>query len=128
MEGAPSISESELKIMRVLWAHTEPMMLAPLMEALAAQGNQWKTNTVLTFLSRLGEKGMVRIDKVGRLNQYAALQSEPEYLATLTQAFISEAYGGDAKGLIASLLQSERLTRQDMEELQSFWKEAQGDD
>ena len=128
MEGAPSISESELKIMRILWSSEAPMMLSPLMEALAAQGNQWKANTVLTFLSRLSEKGMVRVGKVGRLNQYTACVDEAGYLTALTREFVSEVYGGDAKGLIASLLQNERLTPQDMAELQSFWKGARDDD
>ena len=124
MDRAQSVSESELKIMRVLWAHGEPMMLSALMEALAAQGKLWKTNTVLTFLSRLAEKGMLRIDKVGRLNQYTVLMDEAAYMASLTRDFLSEVYGGDAKGLIASLLRTERLTKRDIDELQSYWEEA----
>lgn len=123
MDRAQSISESELKIMRVLWTENDAIMLAPLMEALARQGNAWKANTVLTFLSRLSEKGMVRIDKIGRLNQYTALVSEREHMASLTRSFISEVYGGDAKGLVASLLQSERLTRKDLDELRAYWEE-----
>lgn len=128
MDRAQSVSESELKIMRVLWAHGGVATLAPLMEELAAQGNQWKTNTVLTFLSRLGEKGMVKVEKLGRLNQYTALLSEEDYMASLTRDFVSDVYGGDAKGLIASLLQNERLSKKDMEELRRFWEEVKGDE
>lgn len=127
MDRAQSVSESELKILRVLWARKGAVMLAPLMDDLAAQGNQWKANTVLTFLSRLSEKGMIRIDKVGRLNQYTALHSEQDYLNSLTREFVSDVYGGDAKGLIASLLRNERLSKQDLDELQAFWEEAKGD-
>lgn len=114
--------------MRVLWAHNGVIMLAPLMEDLTAHGNQWKTNTVLTFLTRLSDKGMVRVDKVGRLNQYTALLSEQEYMASLTREFVSDVYGGNAKGLIASLLRNEHLSRQDMDELRTFWEEAMGND
>lgn len=110
--------------MRVLWQGDGPVMLAPLMDALAAQGNQWKTNTVLTFLTRLSDKGMVRVEKVGRLNRYTALVGEAEYTASLTHDFVSAVYGGDAKGLIASLLQSERLSQNDLDELRAFWEGA----
>lgn len=114
--------------MRVLWAHDGVIMLSPLMEDLTADGNQWKTNTVLTFLTRLSDKGMVQVDKVGRLNQYTALLSEQEYMASLTRDFLSDVYGGNTKGLIASLLRNERLSRQDMDELRIFWEEAMGND
>ena len=127
MDRAQSVSESELKIMRVLWAHQGAIMLSPLMDDLIAQGTQWKANTVLTFLSRLSEKGMIRIDKVGRLNQYTALLSEQDYMASLTREFVCDVYGGDAKGLIASLLRNERLSRQDLEDLRACWEEAKGD-
>lgn len=128
MDRAHSVSESELRILRVIWAHGGEVMLSPLMDDLIAQGVRWKTNTVLTFLSRLCEKELVRIDKMGRLNRYTARISEEEYMSSLTRAFISDVYGGDAKGLIASLFKSERLSKQDIDELQSFWEEARKDE
>ena len=122
MDRAQSVSESELKIMHVLWAHGGTIMLSELMKEFTTQGNPWKPNTVLTFLSRLSEKGMIRVDKAGRLNRYTALISEQEYMAALTKNFVSDVYGGNTKGLIASLLRMDRLSKKDMDELRAFWE------
>lgn len=125
MDHGHPVSESELEIMRILWQQEGPMMLAPLMEALKAQGRHWKPNTVLTFLSRLVDKGMLRVEKVGRLNQYAPLITESAYLASLTRSFVMDVYGGDAKGLVATLLAQTQFSGKDLEELRAYWEEAQ---
>ena len=126
MDRAQSISDSELKIMRVLWEHQGQIMLAPLMETLGAQGYHWKATTILTFLARLSDKGMVRVKKIGRLNQYIALVTQDEYTASQTNTFVREVYGGDTKGLIASLLQAGGLSPTELDELRIFWEEAKG--
>lgn len=124
MDRIHPVSDAELEILRVLWQQDKPMLLSPLMDALAAAGKQWKPNTVLTFLARLADKGMVSVRKDGRLNEYAPLCSEAEYLSSLTRTFVDSVYGGDAKGLVAALLRQEHLTGADMDELRAFWEEA----
>ena len=49
---------------------------AAVMEALAEAGNTWQKNTVITLLSRLVDKGMLKTGKIGRRNEYIALVSE----------------------------------------------------
>lgn len=127
MTEIQNISESELEIMRILWRTSEATLLSPLMDALAQQGRQWKTNTVLTFLARLTEKGLVSAEKVGRRNQYVPLITETEYMASRTRSFIDDVYGGDAKGLVASLVKQERITREDIDALRAYWEEVKGD-
>lgn len=124
MDRAHPVSESELEILRILWKEAEPVQLGPLLAKLSKQGKQWKPNTVLTFLSRLCDKGMVRIQKQGRLNTYQALFSEEEYLASLAGSFVDSVYGGDAKGLVATLLKQSHLSRADLVELTAYWEEA----
>lgn len=125
MASAQPISESELEIMQVLWESQGRVFLAPLMEALADKGKTWKANTVLTFLTRLEGKGLIRIEKEGRLNGYTALYTQEEYLQSQAQTFVAKVYGGDAKGLVAALLRQDCLTREDIEELRAFWEEGQ---
>ena len=116
-----NISDSEKEIMQVIWENNGEIFLSPLMAALEKQGKSWKANTVLTFLARLVEKGMLRVEKQGRLNQYIALCSQQQYLESLTRSFMNKVYGGDAKSLVASLLRQDCLSEDDFEELQSFW-------
>jgi len=115
------ISDSEMEIMKTLWDEGGGVYLSDLMEKLEAAGKQWKANTVLTFLTRLAEKGVVKIDKRGRLNIYVALVTESEYLDSLNRSFLGKFYGGSAKNLVAALLRQEALSAKDVAELQAFW-------
>lgn len=121
MEPMQSMSESELEIMQIIWKQGGRILLSPLMEVLEQGGRSWKPNTVLTFLTRLVEKDMLRVEKQGRLNEYIALTSEDQYLEGLTRSFLGKVYGGDARGLVASLLKQDYLTSRDMEEIKAFW-------
>ena len=78
MEKRQPISDSELELMRIVWARGGRARFAEVMEALAAQEKEWKANTVLTFLSRLVEKEMLAVEKRGRLNIYVALLREED--------------------------------------------------
>lgn len=121
MKAVQQISDSEKEIMQIIWHHKGRILFAPLCTALEAQKRLWKANTVLTFLTRLADKGFIRIEKKGRLNEYIALSTEDEYLESLTLSFVDTVFGGDAKSLVASLLSQDRLTQEDMEELKAFW-------
>jgi len=122
-----TISDTELEIMRVIWSEGGQMFLAPLMEKLEGMGKQWKTNTVLTFLARLVEKGMLEVVKQGRLNEYKALCTENEYNESLTQSFLGKVFKGDAKSLVASLIKHDCLSADDIAELQEFWRKERAD-
>ncbi len=79
-------------------------------------------NTVITLLSRLVEKGLLRTNKIGRRNEYTAIVSEEDYQAAQTRTFLNKLYEGSAKGLVATLIQKEMLSAEDYEELRRFWE------
>jgi len=116
------ISQSELEVMNIIWRENGMISLAPLMEEFGRIGKTWKTNTVVTFLARLVDKGFLSIEKQGRNNIYISRVSERDYLASQTKNFLRKIYAGDAKELVASLLRHEYLTAEDVEELTEFWK------
>lgn len=121
MGDIQGISDSELEIMKVIWEKGGRILFSPLMLLLEKDGRTWKPNTVLTFLSRLAEKGLIGVEKQGRLNEYIALCTEEEYMEALTRSFLGKVYGGDAKGLVASLLKQDCLSKNDIDELTEFW-------
>lgn len=116
------VSESELELMKIIWANDGTALYADIMEKLAQMGNTWKKNTVITLLSRLTEKGLLKTKKIGRRNQYIAVVSEADYQAAQTQTFVNKFYEGEAKGLVATLIQREMLTADDYDELKRFWE------
>ena len=115
------VSDAELDLMKIVWANGGTVLYAHIMEELAKTGRTWQKNTVITLLSRLVDKGLLRTRKIGRRNEYTAVVSESDYQAAQTQNLIGKLYDGDVKGLVTTLIQREMITSQDYEELKRFW-------
>ena len=121
------ISDSELELMKIIWASGGKIRYADIMEALAEMGNSWQKNTVITLLSRLADKGMLKTSKIGRRNEYIALVSESDYQSAQTRSLLNKLYAGEAKGLVATLIQGEMLSEEDYQELKRFWDNGGGE-
>ena len=121
------ISDSELELMKIVWANGGTALYASIMEELTKTGHTWQKNTVITLLSRLVEKGLLKTNKIGRRNEYSAIVSEADYQAVQTQTLLNKLYGGNVKGLVTTLIQREMLTAEDYEELRQFWEGGNGD-
>lgn len=87
---AQSVSDSEFELMKIIWESGGSAFYAQIAGRLAAEGNTWNKNTIITLLSRLVEKGMLRTDKFGRRNRYTALLSQEEYQAGQTESFVEK--------------------------------------
>lgn len=123
----PQISDSELELMKIIWSEGGRAMYAAIMERLAAAGKSWQKNTVITLLSRLVEKGLLKTSKIGHRNEYTAVVSETEYQTAQTRTLLNKLYEGSAKGLIAALIQTDMLSAEDCEELRQFWERGRQD-
>ena len=117
-----SSSDSELALMQIIWSAGGRARYAQIMAELAQSGRPWQKNTVITLLSRLVEKGLLSVNKLGRRNEYTAVVSEADYQASQTQALVNKLYAGSAKGLIATLIQQDLLSPEDYAELKRFWE------
>lgn len=116
------ISDSELEIMKIIWASNNTALYAMIMEKLAENGNSWQKNTVITLLSRLVEKGLLKTSKIGRRNKYTAVVSETDYQVSQARNLLNKLFEGSAKGLVSTLIETEILTQSDYNEIISFWK------
>lgn len=121
------VSDSELELMKIIWAEGGSALYAAIMDRLAETGNRWQKNTVITLLSRLVEKGLLKTSKIGHRNEYTALVSQTEYQASQTQTFLNKLYEGSAKGLVSTLIQADLLSAEDYEELRRFWEDGGGE-
>lgn len=120
------VSDSELELMKIIWANGGTALYAHIMEELAGTGHAWQKNTVITLLSRLVEKGLLKTNKIGRRNEYTAIVSEEDYQAAQTRTLLNKLYEGSAKGLVATLIQKEMISAEDYEELKRFWERGEG--
>ena len=121
------VSDSELTLMKILWSAGGSAKYAAIMEELAKSGNTWQKNTVITLLSRLVDKGLLKTGKIGRRNEYIALVSEADYRSAQARTLVSKLYAGSAKGLVATLIQGEMLSEEDYRELKRFWESGGGE-
>jgi predicted transcriptional regulator len=115
-------SDSELALMQIIWSAGGRAQYAQIVEELAQSGRLWQKNTVITLLSRLVEKGLLSVNKLGRRNEYTAVVSEADYQASQAQALVNKLYAGSAKGLVATLIQQDLLFPEDYAELKRFWE------
>ena len=72
------VSDSELELMKIVWASGGTALYAHIMEELVKRGRVWQKNTVITLLSRLVDKGLLKTSKIGRRNEYTAVVSEAD--------------------------------------------------
>ena len=119
---AGQISESELVLMKIIWKNGGAALYSLIMEELEKDKNEWKSNTVLTLLSRLVEKGFLKIKKIGRRNEYVAVVTEAEYQTMQTHSFLNKVYGGNVKNLVSTLLRQDILSAEELREIESFWR------
>ena len=118
----PQVSDSELELLKIIWASGGTALYAQIMEKLTQSAHTWQKNTVITLLSRLVEKGFLKTGKIGRRNEYTAVVSEADYQAAQTQALVNKLYEGSARDLVAALIRREALSAQDFQELKRFWE------
>ena len=116
------ISESELVLMNIIWKNGGSALYSFIMEELEKDKNEWKNNTVLTLLSRLGEKKFLKVKKIGRRNEYIATVTETEYQTMQTHNFLDKFYGGNVKNLVSTLLRQDILSADELKEIEIFWR------
>jgi len=117
------MSESEQEIMRFIWAAGDSVSSAAILEDLKTINKDWKPNTVLTFLARLIEKGILTSVRHGRTNEYIPLVTESEYKQFETRSFLNAVHDGSVKNLITALYERNDLTADEIEDLRKWFAE-----
>lgn len=117
-----NLTEAEETIMSKIWEISTPVTSIMLLEAFS-ETRGWKSQTISTFLSRLVDKNYLSVKKRGTANQYQAIISKEEYEQSFAREVINKIYGGSVKRLIASFVESESISRDELEELKQWFNE-----
>lgn len=110
------LPDTELEVMKALWASGPDTPRAALEHSLAAFG--WAPNTVNTYLTRLTAKGFASVRREGRGNLYTPLISREEYLSFDSREVLSRLYG-TPRNFVAALAR-EGLDRREVAELRAL--------
>lgn len=110
------LPDSELNVMKVIWNSTEAIGTGKIIEVLIEEKN-WSRSTIQVLLSRLEERGFIECQKTGRLKYYLPLIREEDYCSKETKTFIEHFYNNSYKKLIASLVQDNTLSEEDIDDI-----------
>ena len=112
------LTESELQIMKCIWEADEQLALSEILRRTNERYNKgWKPQTASTFVSRLVQKGFLRLNRSVRYYSYEVLIREEDYLEREIQDFAD--FWGDSVSVkfIGSLVRKNRISGDDREEL-----------
>lgn len=121
MEKLP---DAELEIMMIIWEAGESVNSDYIMEKLKGIKN-WKRTTLLNLLTRLCGRGYLECGKNGKMNIYTPLINEKDYLDNASKSFFEKLHKNSLTSLIASLYDSKSVSKEDLEELEKFIREAE---
>lgn len=119
-----SISDGEWKLMNLLW-EKQLRTLGELVKALK-KDTGWTKSTIYMMLKRLREKGAVRMEESGKLQEYYPLISREKASSNESRSFLSKVYKGSLSMMVASLLNQEALTEEEIRQLHTILDEAPG--
>ncbi len=114
-----TLPNSELELMMILWNADRPMTRMEIEEKLPKKRRLSKT-TVLSFLSRLEEKGFVRIETEGRNNCYIPLVKENDYLKRESGVILKKLYGSSVKKFVAALYDGNGISKDEIKDLKDY--------
>ena len=119
----PGIAESEWAVMEVLWENS-PLTATEVAETLRPATN-WAKNTVRTLLTRLVEKGALKIGKnAAGTRTFLPAVSRAACVKAEGKSFLQRIFGGAAKPLLVHFAQNSRLTAAEVKELKRLLDES----
>lgn len=129
MKKFQKLSETEMEVMQIIWERGYPITSSELLGIFSEEkGKDWKGQTIATFLARLVEKGvLISTRKQGRTNIYSPSISQEEYRSQEAKSLLEKLYEGSVKNFLATLYDGEKLTKNDVAELRSWFAEKAGE-
>ena len=121
----PTIPDSELDVLKVLWERGQATVREAL-ETLRAAGRQWSYATVATLLDRLESKQLVTSDRSDLAFVYRPLISSQEVRQRRLTNLVDKLYQGEPGLLVLHLLKSHPLDAGQAKEVRAVLEEMTG--
>lgn len=116
-EKYADLSDGELQVLAALW-DVGPAPCREVMNHLQTRGRRLAYTTVLTFLTRLEQKGYVTSDRSGVAHVFRAGVSREKVRRSRLKDLVAQLYDGAAGPLVLQLVKSQQLTADEIAELQ----------
>jgi BlaI family transcriptional regulator, penicillinase repressor len=121
----PTIPDSELDVIKVLWDRGEGTV-REILETLKAAGRSWSYATVATLLDRLETKGMITSDRSELAFVYKPAVTEASVRQKRVGSLVDKLYQGEPGLLVLHLLKSHPLDPGQAKEVRALLEEMTG--
>ena len=115
-----SISESEWRVMKVIWGEA-PKTLNQIIAALG--DTAWTTTTIQTYLARLVKKGAISTKRQGKGYLYSPTISEEECQIAESESFLRRVFDGSVANMVSGFIKSGNITEKELSALKSIIEE-----
>ena len=116
---------AELEVLKTLW-DGGPATVRQVMNRLHRRGRKVAYTTVLTFLTRLEQRGFVKSDKSGMAYVYQPKVTLEKVSKSRLRSLLEELYDGAAAPLVLQLVRDEQLSPEDIGQLQQLINKLDG--
>ncbi|MHC4064425.1 MAG: BlaI/MecI/CopY family transcriptional regulator, partial [Planctomycetota bacterium] len=113
------LGSAELEILKTLWEEG-PVTVRSVMNALHRRGRGVAYTTVQTTLTRLEQKGFVKSDKSDLAYVYRPTVTRERFSRSRLRKMLDQLYDGAAGPLVLQLVRTQKLSPQEIEELQAL--------
>ena len=121
MNTIPKISDSEWKIMKIIWEKSN-CNANEIVTALKTV-EMWSPKTIKSLISRLLKKKVIDYDQVGRTYKYYPLFSEDECAKLERKSFLQRVYNGSLKTMLLNFIEDDPLSIEQLDELKNMLEE-----
>lgn len=131
MEKETTPSQSEWLIMEVFWANDTPTMTAKEVIRKMQEKSDMSPRMVRVLLNRLWQKGVLSytVDEHDlRVYHYSVVKSKEECQKEKSRKFVDSYFEGSQKNAMAALLQSAKLTEEQLQELEEILEQCKEKD
>lgn len=114
------LNNSEWNVLEALWSgHSSLGDIVDYLKPLT----KWSRNTVLTYLTRMEDKGLVKINRHTEPHSYEAALSREECARSERNRLLNRVYSGAAGDMLVAFLKETKITAQERDELKKLLDE-----
>ena len=118
----PTLTAQELELMKIVWERGA-VTVRNVYEQLVTRRKIAYT-TVMSGLKTLEQKGHLRATQRDRAYVYEPTRPQSQVIGGMVREFVERVFNGSAKPLLVYLLDDERLTEADLQEISRMKKKA----
>jgi BlaI family transcriptional regulator, penicillinase repressor len=115
----PTLTQVELEFMQVLWTGGA-MTTEDIQSVLSDQNRELSDGSIRKILAILMKKNQVSREKIGRGFVYSATVAQDQARVQMLGDLLRRAFQGSAQDLVATLLNSDRVSEKDLEQIRAL--------